>query len=157
MEVGKSEFEKARKLIFQIAELKNQLQEIGVIRSEGEITSDYAKWFCSIKFNLKLCENHKSGYDAFSKFGEKVRIRSITESDINFKIDFAGIRPNEFDYLLVVFINETTWMIDSIYKVSHDVVMKFLSNTRDKKFEWRRESRSLSLQLYPGDANMIFL
>jgi hypothetical protein len=156
-EVEKSGFEEARKLIFQMAELKNQLRELGVIRREGKITDNYAEWFCSNKFGLELCDRGEFGCDALSKYGEKVQIKSITGSDIDFEIAFDGIRVNEFDYLYVVFINEVTWMIHSVYKVSHDVVKKFLSNDRVKKFEWRRESRSLSLQLYPDEDNMITL
>jgi hypothetical protein len=156
-EVEKSGFEEARKLIFQMAELKNQLRELGVIRSEGKITDNYAQWFCSNKFGLELCDRGEFGCDALSKYGEKVQIKSITGSDIDFEIAFDGIRVNEFDYLYVVFINEVTWMIHSVYKVSRDVVKKFLSNDRVKRFEWRRESRSLSLQLYPDEDNMITL
>jgi hypothetical protein len=156
-EVEKSGFEEARKLIFQMAELKNQLRELGVIRSEGKITDNYAEWFCSNKFGLELCDRGEFGCDALSKYGEKVQIKSITGSDIDFEIAFDGIRVNEFDYLYVVFINEVTWMIHSVYKVSRDVVKKFLSNDRVKRFEWRRESRSLSLQLYPDEDNMITL
>jgi len=142
---------------FQMAELKNQLRELGVIRSEGKITDNYAEWFCSNKFGLELCDRGEFGCDALSKYGEKVQIKSITGSDIDFEIAFDGIRVNEFDYLFVVFINEVTWMIHSVYKVSRDVVKKFLSNDRVKRFEWRRESRSLSLQLYPDEDNMITL
>ena len=156
-EVEKSEFEEAKKLISQIAKLKNQLRELGVIRSEGKITDNYAEWFCSNKFGLELCDRNESGYDALSKYGEKVQIKSITGSDIDFEITFNGIRVNEFDYLFVVFINEVTWMIDSVYRVTHDVVKKFLSTDCVKRFEWRRESRSLSLQLYPDEDNMITL
>ncbi len=140
-----------------MAELKNQLRELGVIRSEGKITDNYAEWFCSNKFGLELCDRGEFGCDALSKYGEKVQIKSITGSDIDFEIAFDGIRVNEFDYLFVVFINEVTWMIHSVYKVSRDVVKKFLSNDRVKRFEWRRESRSLSLQLYPDEDNMITL
>lgn len=82
MEVGKSGFEEARKLIFQMAELKNRLREMGVVRSEGKITSDYAEWFCSLKFGLGLCDKSKFGYDALSKFGERVKIKSVTNQTL---------------------------------------------------------------------------
>ena len=140
-----------------MAVLKNRLQEMGVVRSEDKIISDYAEWFCSFKLGIELCNESKLGYDALSKFGERIQIKSRIGSDIDFKIAFDGIRVNEFDYLLVTFINMTTWMIDSIYKVSHEVVKRFLSNDKDKRFKWTRESRSLSLQLYPGDDNMIVM
>ena len=156
-EVEESGFEKVRKVIFQMAELKNQLKELGVIRSEGKIFDDYAEWFCSIKFGLDLCDKSEFVYDAVSKYGEKVQIKSKIGSDIDFEITFDELLVNEFDYLLIVFINEVTWMIESIYKVSHDVVKKFLSTDQVRKFECRRESRSLSLQLYPDENNMIFL
>ena len=42
-------FGEARKLILKMAELKNRLKELGVIRSEGNITAGYAEWFCSKK------------------------------------------------------------------------------------------------------------
>jgi hypothetical protein len=156
-EIEESEFDEVRKLIFQMAELKNQLKELGVIRSEGKIFDDYAEWFCSNKFGLALCDKSEFEYDAVSKFGEKVQIKSKIGSDIDFEITFDEILVNEFDYLLIVFINEVTWMIESIYKVSHDVVKTFLSNDKMKRFNWLRESRSLSLQLYPDENNMIVL
>ena len=155
LENQESALEKARKLINEIATLTNRLQKLGVIKSGNEITSDYPKWFCSVKFGLELCDRNKSGYDAISKFGNRIQIKSTLGSDIDFKTDFDGIQVDEVDYLLVVFMNETTWMIDSIYKVNQDVLKNFLSNDPDKKFEWRRESRSLSLQLYPDDDNTL--
>jgi len=156
-EVEKSGFEEVRKIIFQMSGLMNRLRDLGVIRSVDKITDDYAKWFCSHKFGLELCDDGEFGYDAISKYGEKVQIISKTGSDINFEITFDGIRANELDYLIVVFTNEQTWMIDSIYKISKDVVKKFLCYDQPKKLEWCRESRSLSLQLYPYDDNTIFL
>ena len=150
-------FEEVRELILQMAELKKSLQEGGVIRSEGKITADYAKWFCSKKFSLDLCTREDYSYDALSKYGERVQIKSRTGSDIDFRITFDGIRLDEFDYLLAVFIDEKTWMINSIYKVSHNVVKDFLTIDPTRKFKWCGESRSLSLQLYPDENNMIFL
>ena len=66
-------FDEVRELILQIAELKNNLQEWGVIRSECKITADYAKWFCSKKFGLRLCSEGDFSYDALSKFDERVQ------------------------------------------------------------------------------------
>lgn len=149
--------EEAQKLVFQIAALNNRLKELGIVKSEGKIVDEYVEWFCSYKFGLDLCDKDKIGYDAVSKYGDKVQIKTKKGSDIDFKISFDGIHINEFDYLFVVFINEVTWMIDSIYKVSNKVVKQFLSSDQEKRFEWRRESRSLSLQIYPDEDNMIFL
>jgi hypothetical protein len=150
----KTDLEKVKKLIKQMAELKNQLQELGVLQSGDLIISDYAKWFCSIKFDLELCDKNKLTYSALSKFGKKIQIKTRLGSHIDFKTNFE-LQEDSFDYLLIVFINETTWMIDSIYKVSQNTVTKFLNNDQNKKFEWRRESRSLSEQLYPDEENTL--
>ena len=155
MEAEKSKHEEVRKSIFQMSKLKNQLQKMGVVKSDEKIVTDYAEWFCSVKFGLELCDKSKFGYEALSKFGKKILIRSKIGSDIDFKTNFDDFQVEEFDYLLIVFINGTTWMIDSIYKVARHVVTEFLTSDRDKKFEWRRESRSLSLQLYPDAENML--
>ena len=149
-----TELEEVKQLILQMANIKNQLQEFGVVRKPDKILSDYAKWFCSIKFGLELWNKNKSGYDAISKFGKKILIKSKVGSDIDFEIDFE-IQLDAFDYVFIVFINEKSWMIDSVYSVSYDIVTKFLNNNLNKKFEWRRESRSLSLQLYPDEENTL--
>ena len=71
---------------------------------------------------------------------------SITKKD-------AEIQAEKIDSLFIVFIKEKTLMINSIYQVSHDIITKFLRIHHEKKFEWKRESRSLSLQLYPEEEN----
>lgn len=154
MKVNKSELAEVEKIMLQIAELKNQLKELGVLESGDQISSDYARWFCSVRFDLELCDKNKIGYDALSQFGKRIQIKSRLGSDIDFKTNFE-IQEEDFDYLLIVFINETTWMIDSIYKVHQEIVVKFLKDDQNKKFEWRRESRSLSEQLYPDEENML--
>ena len=53
-EVEELGFGEARKLILKMAELKNRLKELGVIRSESNITAGYAEWFCSKKYGLDL-------------------------------------------------------------------------------------------------------
>ena len=149
-----AELEEVNKLIFQMANLKNQLQELGVVKNSDNILSDYAMWFCSVKFGLELCNKNKIGCDALSKFGKRILIKSKVGSDIDFEIDFE-IQLGDFDYLFIVFIDEITWMIDSVYRMSFDIVTKFLNTDLGKKFEWRRESRSLSLQLHPSEENII--
>jgi hypothetical protein len=149
-----AELEEVKKLIFQMSNIKNQLRELGVVKNSDNILSDYAEWFCSVKFGLELCNKNKIGYDALSNFGKKILIKSKVGSDIDFDIDFE-IQLDDFDYLFIVFIDEKTWMIDSVYRVSCDIVTKFLNTGLAKKFEWIRESRSLSLQLYPDEENTL--
>lgn len=152
-----ADFIVAKKLILQIADLKNKLQELKIIKSDYKIPKDYAKWFCSKKYKLKLYDLKEFGYDAITKFGEKVQIKSKIGLDSEFGIVFDDINLSKLDYLFVVFLDKKTWMINSIYKVSIKVVNDFLSIGTVRSFNWCGESRSLSLQLYPDEDNMIML
>jgi len=154
LKAEKAKFVEVEKIILQMAKLNNQLIELGVLQSGDQISSDYAKWFCSVRFDFELVEKNKLGYDAFSKFGNRIQIKSRLGSDIDFETRFE-IQDDAFDYLLIVFLNKTTWMIDSIYKVPKSIVTKFLNNDKNKEFEWKRESRSLSEQLYPDEENVL--
>ena len=149
------DIKEVQNLILQIAELKNKLKNIGVIRSKERIIAEYAEWFCSKKYDLELCDKEKVGYNAVSKFGDKYQIKSRIGSDIDFNVTFDMIRFGEVDFLLLVFINDKSWMIDSIYRVSSEVVKVLVSAHSTQKFEWTRRSRSLSLQVYPDSENTL--
>lgn len=151
-----SELDEARSVIFKIAQLNKQLKKLGIVRQEYKIPDDYAKWFCLHKYSLESRKKENHGCFAVSKFGEKIQIRSRIGSDINFPQNFDNIDLNKIDYLIIVFMNKETWMIDSIYKVSHKTLKDFF-DFKQLSFNWNRESRSLSLQLYPEEDNMISL
>jgi len=149
-------FEEVKELILNIVKVRKLLLELGIGKDDS-ITNGYAKWFCSKKYNLKITEKEKQGYYGHSRFNERIKIVSKIGTDTNFESIFYGIFIEKFDYLFVVFINEKTWMIDSIYKVTCNVVKDFLSLDQKNSFQWKREARSLSLQIYPDENNMILI
>ena len=149
-------FEEVKELILNIVKVKKRLLELGIGKDDS-ITNGYAKWFCSKKYNLKITEKEKQGYYGHSRFNERIKIVSKIGTDTNFESIFYGILIEKFDYLFVVFINEKTWMIDSIYKVPCNIVKDFLSLDQKNSFQWKREARSLSMQIYPDEDNMILL
>ena len=151
-----SNLDEAQNIVSKIAELNNRLKELGLVNQICRIPEDYAKWFCLHKYSLESSNNDNLEYIAVSKYGEKVQIKSKIGSDIDFPLIFNDVRLKRIDYLLIVFMNKETWMIDSIYKVSHNIVKDFF-DSKQLSFKWNRESRSLSLQLYPEDDNMIIL
>lgn len=155
LELEKSGLDEVKEIIFQMAKLKNRLKELGVVKTGEEITSDYAKWFCCVKFGLEPCNKSMSGYHALSKFGKRIVIKSKLRSDIDFKTNFDEIQVDEFDYLQIVFMNNETWMIESIYQLSNDDVRGFLDFNQADRLKWGREARSLSLQLYPDEENTL--
>ena len=151
-----SSFEEVKELVLSIVKVKKRLLELGIGKYDT-ITNGYAQWFCSKKYNLKLNEKENQGYYGHSIFNERIKIVSKIGTDTNFESIFDGIFIEKFDYLFVVFINEKTWVIDSIYKVPSNVVKDFLSFDQKNSFQWKREARSLSLQIYPDEDNMILL
>ena len=105
---------------------------------------------------MKL-NDKESGCSGLSRFKERVKIVSRIGVDTNFESTFNGIQIEMFDYLFAVFINEKNWIIEAIYKVSRDIVKDFLNLDQRNIFKWKREARSLSLQIYPDEENMILL
>ena len=95
LEIKKSKFDEVKEIISQIANLNKKLMDLGVVKSVDNIISDYAKWFCSKKFSLKLCNNKNLRYDALSKYGKKIQIKSILGSEIDFKTNIDGIKLEE--------------------------------------------------------------
>jgi hypothetical protein len=143
------EIDEASELIQKMAGLKNQLKQAGVIRSEKKITSDYAEWFCTKKFNLSLSESQgEVGYDAVSEKGEKIQIKSRTGKINDYRLTFDGIRMGLFDLLFCVFIDEDSWMITDVFKVTPETVQKYLSRDRARRFKWRRESRQACVKIF---------
>ena len=146
--------EETKELVLKIVESKKRLLEFGIIRKGDEITNGYARWFCAKKYDLKL-NDKEVGFSGLSRFKEKVKIVSRIGVDTNFESTFDGIQIEMFDYLFIVFINEKNWMIEAIYKLSCDIVKDFLDLDQRNIFTWKREARSLSLQIYPDEKNMI--
>ena len=83
---------------------------------------------------LKITPDIKNIYEVAEKIGHEFVISAtgnvVRRESINKKIPTGEIEieVNELDYLLTVFINGETWMIDSVYKVSQNLTKKFLSN-----------------------------
>ena len=145
-------FKKVKEFVLKIVEITNRLHNLGVVRAERDIVSEYVEWFCSKKFGLRLGD--KVGDVAFSMFDEKVLIRSNFGSFTDFGSKFCGIV--KVDYIFCVFLDKESLLFDSVYKISWDVVKDFLVDSK-KCFEWKREARSLSLQVFPEENNRISL
>jgi hypothetical protein len=100
-------------------------------------------------------ESQQTGYDAHSKFDERIQIIKKLSSDTNFNATFSDVCLNSIDYLLAVFMEEKTWQITSIYQIPRDTLSRFIDD--QKIIQWCGELRSLSLQVYPLDKNTLLL
>lgn len=149
--------EDVTQLIAQTAECIVQLKKMGVIQRTDDIPLAYAKWFCAHHLSLELvASSPQVGYDARSKYGDRVQIKKQLRSDTNFEATFGDVCLNCIDYLFIVFMDEKTWEIVSIYQVSRDILIRFVNNEQTT-FQWCGELRSLSLQVYPWDDNTLLL
>ena len=143
-------------LISHTADCIYQLKKKGVIQSTEDIPFAYAKWFCAQHLPIKLVshESQQTGYDAHTKFGERIQIIKKLGFDTNFNATFSDVDLNGIDYLLVVFMKEKNWQIKSIYQISRDTLSRFIYDDQ-RIIQWCRELRSLSVQVYPLDNNTL--
>jgi len=149
--------EDVTQLIAQTAACIAQLKKIGVIQSTDDIPLAYAKWFSAQHLSLELvASSPQIGYDARSKYGDRIQIKKQLGSDTNFEATFGDVHLNSIDYLVIIFMAEKTWGITSIYQVPRDILLRFV-NSDQTTFQWCGELRSLSLQVYPWDDNTILL
>ena len=146
------------KLVSHTADCISQLKKKGVIQSTEDIPLAYAKWFCAQHLLIELVSDvsQQTGYDAHSKFGERIQIIKKLGSDTNFTATFNDVSLNGIDYLLVVFMEEKNWQITSIYQISRDIFSRFIYDDQTI-IQWCRELRSLSVQVYPVDKDTLLL
>lgn len=144
------------KLVSHTADCISQLKKKGVIRSTEDIPLAYAKWFCAQHLFIELVshESQQTGFDAQSKFGERIQIIKKFGSDTNFNTTFSDVGFNGIDYLLVVFMEEKNWQIKSIYQILRDILTRFIYDDQTI-IQWCGELRSLSVQVYPLDKNTL--
>lgn len=145
------------KLVAHTANCIRQLKNKGVIQSTENIPLAYARWFCAQSLPIELvASSQQTGYDAHSKFGDRIQIIMKLSSDTNFEATFSTMCLNCIDYLLLVFMEEETWQIKSIYQIPRDTLLQFAHNDR-ATIQWCGELRSLSVQVYPIDENTLLL
>ena len=92
----------ARHLICCYLEARVGLKELGVLRTERSLQSDYAEWLVAHRLGLTLSENAvERGFDARDVQGKTYQIKSRIVNDLSAStsFDFHDIETR-FDYLV---------------------------------------------------------
>ncbi len=123
----------ALELMRQYVELKHKMTDLGISRTEGEPTGDYAEWLVSVKLGLKIVENSvQSGYDLVDpKTGEtyQVKARRIFKKH-QYKIAISKYDKYPFDYLIIVLFDENFSVRDA-YQYDYKTVPKFFEPEKE--------------------------
>lgn len=139
----------AKKILEEFENVKNRLKDLGILRGELAL-GGYFEWFCAKIFQLALADSQvQSGYDAVTKTGERVQIKSRKERASGNSFDFRPDRPLQgFDYLYAVFYSNK-YNVTRVYKIPHSYVKSRLQ--AGNRFRWNRqvEDECSMLQIYP--------
>ena len=150
---------KALELMREYVALKHEMTDLGISRTEGEPTGDYAEWLVATKMGLQIVENTvQSGYDLIDpETGTtyQVKARRIFKSH-QYKIALAKYDKYPFDYLIVVLFDED-FSVREAYKYPYEVIPDFFSPEKEnmkimfsvsnfkKKFESQRLVEKINL------------
>lgn len=156
---GREKERKALNLMREYVALKREMTDLGISRTEGEPTGDYAEWLVATKMGLQIVENTvQSGYDLIDpETGTtyQVKARRIFKSH-QYKISLAKYDKYHFDYLIVVLFDED-FSIREAYKYPYEVIPDFFSPEKEnmkimfsvtnfrKKFESQRMVEKINL------------
>ena len=124
---------KALELMREYVVLKHKMTELGISRTEGEPTGDYAEWLVSTKMGLQIAGNTvQSGFDLVDpKTGitYQVKARRIFKSH-QYKISLAKYNKYPFDYLIVVLFDEDFSVRDA-YQYPYEVIPSFFDPEKE--------------------------
>ena len=124
----------------------NQLEKLGVVRTQGEIIGDYGEWLASKKFGLKLAKSLvNKDYDAADSHGKTYQIKTRVVKSRNSATSFDFRNDlGEFDYLVVVLLGEETLEPLFITKIPRQFVKTHIYKNKDNyRFRWNKKITEL--------------
>lgn len=140
-------FERAYELITSYLEIKKELSELGVIRTNRLISADFAEWIISKYLDLELCSNPgEKDIDATDTEGRTYQIKSRIVYSLNDTTSFDMKADKlRFDYLVGVFFSPELKVI-GIIRVTRELIEELGSRTGEKdiRFRW-----NTNLQKHP--------
>jgi len=119
-------------LFRHFANILDELNARGVIRTRNNPVADYAEWLVSQRLGLTLMANSSSGYDAQSADGRRIQIKSRRLDPTNGSRQLSVIRNldvGEFDFLIGVLFDRE-FVVTEAYKIPHGVVAAFAKFSR---------------------------
>jgi len=118
------------------------LTELGILRSERSLQTDYSEWLAAEMLGLRLASSkaHK-GFDGKDAHGNTYQIKSRLVRNLGEKtsFDFRNIEM-KFDYLVCVFFSPSFDLLAMI-RVPYDVVRELGVQAKSSfRFRWNRRT-----------------
>jgi hypothetical protein len=136
--------EQAKKLIADYVVVREELKDLGILRSGRVLQADLAEWLVAQLLELTLSDNPvQATFDAWDGDGKTYQIKSRVVSRVgqNTSFDFEDLN-DEFDYFAGVLFNksyELVGLIRAPFQVVKDLSRK---NLRRVKFRLNKEMLS---------------
>ena len=131
-----------RDLIRSYLEARAGLKELGILRTERSLQSDYAEWLGANRLGLTLSENPvEPGFDATDPEGKTYQIKSRIVEDLSqpTSFDFGAIEA-KFDYLVGVFFDPSFEVLQMVC-VPYEAVKELGSPTASTfRFRWDKNN-----------------
>ena len=137
------EFALAQSLIDTHLSIRANLKELGVIRTNRDVISDYGEWIAANLLNLKLVPNDvQKGYDSTDRKGKKYEIKARRQKKRGSPAyHFRQVTPKEFDF--AVFVEFNQYLFPSMIAVVPYLVFKrhVTKTKRSFRFYFTKEMR----------------
>lgn len=104
-----------------------ELKKRNVIRTLNNPIADYCEWLVAKKFDWKLENSSKSGYDCIDDKKKRVQIKCRKIESKNASKQLGIIRnldKNPFDYLIAIIFSNDYEVIEA-YKISKKLIRKY--------------------------------
>jgi hypothetical protein len=118
-------FEKAQKLVSEIAKIRKKLGNLGYNKSL-KILPDFVECYAQDRFNLTL--KNAEGYDGIDENDRKYQIKytilkeTTEKGKEKFTHSLDNIKRNKFDFLIAVILDKKDYRIKKVFKIPHDEV-----------------------------------
>lgn len=112
-------------LLKKFSELSDELFDLEVIRTDS-FTGEIGEFFASKYLNLQKTGRSTEGVDGISPEGVKYQIKSKVVENNNFNYSLQKLKPNLFDYLIIIYFDNEFNPI-KIYKIKSDCLNESVS------------------------------
>ena len=117
-----------RQLLYNYAQILDELRKTDVIRSKNNPVGDYAEWLVAKTLDLTLCSKSTKGHDAYDvSYNYEIKARRLTEDNSSRRLSaIRDLDKQHFDYLVGVLFDHDFGVVQSA-KIPWSVVKEYSS------------------------------
>lgn len=132
-------------IVQQYLASRQDLKELGILRTDRNLQGDYAEWLVAEKLKIKLSESTiEKGIDGTDNSGNTYQIKSrmVEKATDNTSFDIQNI-SFPFSFLICVFFSKNLQVL-KILKIPYKTVLELcVKNKNNSRLRWNKETRKL--------------